>query len=162
MEILIWLGFISGLLGLAWYNIAYLVAWRRTKTPVWLWYAMLGWLPVLFFSWVGLNWLPQFPPQFQLLLACSPLFLALIQGFHTLRGQVTSGYRDSLDLILLRQPSTYPSQNLASNDVFVPAIHDHVTWTNLSMARRSGAIGVLLVALVLALYNAYALIQTIR
>lgn len=162
MQVLVWLSFIAGLLGLVWYNLAYFVAWRRTKTRVWLWYAIMGWLPVVFFAVIGLNWLPQFPPQFQLLVACSPLFLALIQVFHSLRGHVTSGFCDSLDVILLRQPSTYPSQNLASNDVFVPAIYDQVTWANLSMARRSIALGVLLIAVSLTLFNAYQLIQTIR
>ncbi len=161
MEILVWLGFIAGLLGLAWYNLAYLVAWRRTKTAVWLWYAIMGWLPVLFFAWVGLNWLPQFPPRFQFLSACLPLFLGLIQAGHSLRGQVTSGYRDSLDLVLLRQPSHYSPQHGASTDLFVPAIHDHVTWANLSMERRAAAIVVFVVAITLMLYNAYQLLQTI-
>ncbi|XSG74406.1 hypothetical protein ACP8Y2_19725 [Herpetosiphon llansteffanensis] len=161
MQIFVWFGFIAGLLGLAWYNVAYFVAWRRTKSSVWLWYAIMGWLSVLVFVWIGLKSLPQFPLRFQLMLACSPLFLALIQGFHSLRGQVTSGFRDSMDLILLRQPSTYPRQNVASNDVFVPAIQDHVTWANLSTARRSVALGVLLLAVSLALLNAYQLIQTI-
>ncbi|KPL85344.1 hypothetical protein [Herpetosiphon geysericola] len=162
MQILVWLSFSVGLLGLAWYNLAYFVAWRRTKSSVWLWYAIMGWLPVGFFVVAGLNWLPRFPLHLQFVLACAPLFLALIQGFHSLRGQVTSGFRDSLDLILLRHPSTYPSQNLASNAVFVPAIHDHVTWANVSMARRLMALGCLLAGVSLALFNAYQLIQTIR
>ncbi len=162
MQMLIWLSFIGGLLGLAWYNLAYFVAWQRTKSSVWLWYAIMGWLPVGFLVVIGLKSLPRFPLHLQFVFACSPLFLALIQVFHSLRGQVTSGFRDSMDLMLLRQPSTYPRQNAASNDVFVPAIQDHVTWANLSMARRGAAIVVLVIAISLALFNVYQLIQTIR
>jgi hypothetical protein len=153
-----WLNFFAGLLILAWYTLAYLVAWRRTKIRSWLWAAIGSGISVVFYGWVGLYGSPQANPEFQVMMGILPC-IAYIELFKSLRGQATDGYHDSLDLILLRQPYPASVKHDISKNLFVPRIQGKIGWTELTQVRRLAAIGALVIAITIPLYNIYHYIQ---